>query len=213
MSPATQLTRTTASGPDAAGADGSRRDDDHLTRRLVRRAIDGDQRAWDELVAKFGGLVWSVARAHRLSPADAAEVSQITWLRLVENLDRLHDPARVGAWLATTARRECIRQLSATSRTVPQGDDLLEQDSQSPPPDAGLLASERDQALWSGLARLPDRDRRLLRLLMSDPAPAYTEISAALAMPIGSIGPTRARALERLRRELGRSGLSERRQG
>ncbi|HEX8157696.1 MAG TPA: sigma-70 family RNA polymerase sigma factor [Solirubrobacteraceae bacterium] len=175
---------------------------------LVRRAAGGDQRAWDELVEEFGGVVWGVARAFGLNDADVAEVSQITWMTLVEHLDQLHDPARVGAWLATTARRQCIQQLRRTSRVILR-DDLPEGVSDAPAPDAALLANERDRALNSALARLPIRDRQLLRMLVADPAPSYAEISAALGMPIGSIGPTRARALKRLQREVGRHGLSD----
>ncbi|MDQ3849044.1 MAG: sigma-70 family RNA polymerase sigma factor [Actinomycetota bacterium] len=180
---------------------------DEVVRRLVHGAAAGDQRAWDELVEEFGGLVWSIARAHGLNDADAADVSQVTWLRLVEHLDRLHDPARVGAWLATTARRQCL-QVCRTAAPIPAGDDLPDQVSDAPAPGATLLARERDLALTSALARLPVRDRRLLRMLAADPAPSYAEVSAALGMPHGSIGPTRARALERLRREARREGLS-----
>jgi RNA polymerase sigma factor (sigma-70 family) len=185
------------------------RRNDAAVSRLVRCAARGDQHAWDELIDEFAGLVWGIARAFRLGDADAADVSQTTWLRLVENLDRLQDPSRVGAWLATTARRQCIQHLNDASRVVPRGDDLPEPVNTSPDPSAALLAEERDQALWTAMERLPERDRRLLRMLMADPTPSYTEISAALAMPIGSIGPTRARALERLRREAQRSGLSD----
>jgi RNA polymerase sigma factor (sigma-70 family) len=191
-----------------AGGGRTRRSDE-LVGRLVARAADGDQRAWDELVEEFAGLVWSTVRSYGLSNDDAAEVSQITWQRLVEHLDRLHDPCRVGAWLATTARRQCIQQLRHTSRVVPCGDDLPEQVSDAPLPGAELLAGERDRALWSAMARLPASDRRLLRMLIADPTPSYAEISAALGMPIGSIGPTRARALDRLRREAHQHGLND----
>jgi RNA polymerase sigma factor (sigma-70 family) len=186
--------------------DRARRSDAVIT-QLVHRAAEGDQHAWNTLVEEFSGLVWATVRAYRLSPADAAEVSQTTWLRLVENLKRLHDPARVGGWLATTARRECVQVLRHTSRVIPHAD-LPERIGTSPAPDATLLANERDDALWSALAALPERDRRLLRMLMADPAPSYGEISAALQMPIGSIGPTRERALQRLRREVRRHGLT-----
>src|SRR3954470_24288197 len=86
---------------------------------LVRAAADGDQAAWHGLVDRYNGLVWSVARAHRLSTVDASDVVQTTWLRLVEHLGRLQDPERVGAWLATTARRECLRTLRHSARQVP----------------------------------------------------------------------------------------------
>jgi RNA polymerase sigma factor (sigma-70 family) len=176
---------------------------------LVSSAAAGDQRGWDALVREFGGLVWAVARAHRLSDADAADVAQTTWLRLLEHHDRLHDRARVGAWLATTARRECLRVLRGANRQVLLGDDTPELESPDPAPDEELLIAERDRALWRrdralwrSFERLRASDQALLRLLIADPRPAYEEISAALDMPIGSIGPTRARALERLRRQL-----------
>ena len=175
--------------------------------RLVARAAGGDQHAWNALVQQFGGLVWTIARAHRLGDADAADVAQLTWLRLVEHLADLKDPGRVGAWLATTARRECLRVLRHTKRNVPSGDDdMLDEESDEPAPHSRLLGAERDQALWRSFARLPPRDRILLRLLTSCEMPRYEEIAAALDMPIGSIGPTRARALERLRRQLQRDG-------
>ena len=191
----------------AAGG-GRRRRSDELVSWLVARAAEGDEGAWNDLVEEFGGLVWSTVRAFGLSNDDAAEVSQITWQRLVEHLHRLQDPARVGAWLATTARRQCLKQLRHTSRVIPC-DDVPEQVSDAPVPGDALLDDERDRALWSALACLPARDRRLLRMLIADPAPSYAEISAALGMPIGSIGPTRARALQRLRREAHRQGLSD----
>jgi RNA polymerase sigma factor (sigma-70 family) len=173
---------------------------------LVRRAAGGDQPAWDGLVDEFGGLVWAVARAHRLADADAADVAQVTWMRLLENVARLNDPEHVGAWLATTARRECLRVLRAGRRDLPIGDDAPEVASGEPAPADELLATERDRMLRRALARLRDSDRTLLRMLMADPAPAYEEISAALRIPIGSIGPTRARALGRLRAELDAQG-------
>jgi RNA polymerase sigma factor (sigma-70 family) len=184
----------------------ARRSDEQMV-ELFQRAAAGDRHAWDELVAEYGGLVWGVARAFGLNDADAADVSQNTWLRLFVHLDRIRNPARVGAWLATTARRECI-QLRRAARDIPRGDALPEQVSEGPAPIEALLADERDLALWSALEDLPLRDRRLLRLLMSEPAPSYVEISAALRMPCGSIGPTRARALERLRRAAVRRGLT-----
>jgi RNA polymerase sigma factor (sigma-70 family) len=174
---------------------------------LVHAAASGDHRAWEALVDEFGGLVWAVARAHRLSDADAADVAGATWLRLVEHLGNVREADRVGAWLATTARRECLRVLRNGQRQVPAGDDVDPQPSEPTGIADELMTAERDVALWRAFGRLPERDRALLRLLVADPAPSYEEISAALEMPIGSIGPTRARSLERLRRELAREGL------
>lgn len=168
---------------------------------LVRCAVDGDQSAWNELIDRFSGLVWAIARRHRLSGADAADVFQTTWLRLVEHVEDLTDPERVGAWLATTARRECLRLLRVTGRQIPVGDELPEPVADAPGPDAELLRAQRDATLRQAFSRLRSSDQALLRMLMADPAPSYPEIAATLDMPIGSIGPTRGRCLERLRRE------------
>ena len=175
-------------------------------RTVVAAAASGDERAWDELLDRFGSMIWAVARAHRLCDADAADVTQATWTALLTHLDQLNDPDRVGAWLATTARRECLRLLGKSRSFVPYGDELPEPDPDEQDPLADLEVDQRDTALWRGFRRLRDADQALLRLLIADPAPSYEEISAALEVPIGSIGPTRARALERLQRELRRDG-------
>jgi RNA polymerase sigma factor (sigma-70 family) len=176
---------------------------------LVTAAASGDVRAWNGLVKEFGGMIWAVARAYRLHHADAADVSQATWLRLVENLGQLKEPSRVGPWLATTARRECLRVLRETDRRVLCGEELPDRESGELSPDDSVLLSERNEALSRSFSRLRPSDRVLLRLLTADPRPPYEEISAALDMPIGSIGPTRQRALARLRAELNGQGNLE----
>ena len=185
------------------GTDRPARDD---VAGLIRAASGGDQASWERLVRQFGAMVWAVARAHRLGDAAAGDAVQATWLKLIEHLDDLNEPARVGAWLATTARRECLRVLRSSKREVLLGEELPEDEAPEAPADAELLLAERDLALWRSFSQLRSSDQALLRLLMADPPPAYEEISAALDVPIGSIGPTRARALERLRRQLGRDG-------
>jgi RNA polymerase sigma factor (sigma-70 family) len=167
--------------------------------QLVRAAAAGDQAAWDRLVERFNGLVWSVVRAHRLGGSDASDVVQTTWLRLVENLGRLQDPERVGAWLATTARRECLRTLRLSARAVPTETELLPDPGTDTPLDAALLTNERDRALWTAFGGLSERCQMLLRILVADPPPSYEVVGELLDMPIGSIGPTRQRCLERLR--------------
>jgi RNA polymerase sigma factor (sigma-70 family) len=167
---------------------------------LVDRAATGDAEAWDALVDRFAGLVWSIARGYGLGPADAADVSQTCWLRLAENVGRLHDPERVGAWLSTTARRESLVVLKRGRRQVPSGvafDERAAVDDRSL--DSSLLLEERSAALSVAFRQLPALCRTLLRVLLSDPAPSYAEVSDCLDMPIGSIGPRRARCLERLR--------------
>ena len=167
---------------------------------VVRAAADGDAEAWDALVARFEGLVWAVARAHRLSDVDAADVSQTTWLRLAEHLHRLRDPERVGGWLAATARNEALRTLRRSSRCIPVDVDFdTALPERAPAADRRILTEERDARLWEAFDALPDPCRALLRALIADPAPSYAEVSAALGMPIGSIGPRRSRCLEGLR--------------
>ena len=179
---------------------------------LVRAAAEGDKAAWDALVKRFSGLVWSIARSHRLGPADAADVSQTAWLRLVENLGRIRDPDRVGAWLATTSRNECLRIIRRSGRQVPTDldadADLEAEDALAVPVDAGLLAGERDAELWRAFSAISERCQGLLRLLITDPPPSYEEVGALLDMPVGSIGPTRARCLDHLRRKAGITGAA-----
>lgn len=176
--------------------------DDVAVADLVTAAAAGDQQAWAALVDRYSGLLWAVARSFRLSQADAGDVVQTSWLRLVEHLGRLREPERVGAWLATTARREALRTLRRSGRDTPTDEPYLldAPDPSEAPVDSGLLTAERDRQLWRAVEALPDRCRHLLRVLMADPPPPYDEVSAALDMPIGSIGPTRQRCLERLRR-------------
>ena len=170
--------------------------------RLARRAAAGEQQAWSELIDRYSRLLWAIAHQHRLGAADAADVFQTTWLRLIEHIDGLSDPERVGAWLATTARRECLRVLRAGARELLAGDAMPDVVAPLDDPAGRLIGAERDAELWQALARLRPRDQELLRMLVADPAPSYDEIAGTLAMPIGSIGPTRGRCLARLRKEL-----------
>ena len=174
--------------------------DDDLGARLAAAAA-GDRAAWDALVERFTGLVWSVARSFRLSDEDSADVVQTTWLRLLDHLDRIDDPQRLGSWLATTARHESLHTLRRSSREpvldVVQIMDPLP--DPRPPVDHEILRHERDAALWELFERLSDGCRRLLRIMVATPPPSYADIAAALEMPVGSIGPTRARCLASLR--------------
>lgn len=175
-------------------------DDGELFRAVQR----GDPGAWDALVDRFAGRVWAVARAHRLSEADAKDVSQVTWLRLVTHVDTIREPDRIGAWLATTARNECLRVLRKAGREVPVDEEREFEGTESnePPPESRLVTQDRDAVLWKALRLLPAKCQRLLRVLMADPEPTYSEVSGALGMAIGSIGPTRQRCLAQLRNRL-----------
>ena len=179
----------------------------------VRAAAGGDPEAWALLVERFSGLVWASVRGYGLSRADAADVSQTTWLRLAENLARIRQPEQVGLWLATTARNEALRTVRRTQRNVPVDPAVeLALPVEGRDPDARLLDDERDVVLWRAFASLPDGCKALLRLLIGDPAPSYAEVASILDIPVGSIGPTRARCLDRLRRrsEVGALGAPRR---
>src|ERR1700761_5425862 len=168
---------------------------------LVRRAAEGDHQAWERLVDQFSRLIWSITVEFKLVESDAADVVQTTWLRLLEHIDRIQYPDRVGSWLAATARNECLRSLAARKRVVLGHDDAdLDQAAAGAPEiDERLLADERDQVVREALSALPGRWQRLLEMLMAEPPVPYTEISDQLGLPIGSIGPPRGRCLARLR--------------
>ena len=170
---------------------------------LVRAAAGGDVGAWDRLVDGFAGVVWSVTRAFGLSHADAADVSQTTWLRLAENLDNLKDPARVGGWLVTTARREAMRTQERAGREKPTDHTFERVDERVEDAAARVIRNESDTALWLAFEALPAPCRALLRLLMVEPDSSYAQVGEALGMPIGSIGPRRARCLQSLRQQMG----------
>jgi RNA polymerase sigma factor (sigma-70 family) len=171
---------------------------------LLAAAGAGDQRSWEAIVQRYAGLVWSVARSYRLGTADAADVCQATWLRLVEHLHDIRDSGRLGAWLATTARREALGLLRRAGRDAPATDPIEMDwpDAGDAPVDHDVLREERDVELWQAFGMLPHSCQQLLRVLLAEPSPSYAEASAALGMPVGSIGPTRARCLDTLRRKL-----------
>jgi RNA polymerase sigma factor (sigma-70 family) len=176
-------------------------------RELLSRASAGDQSAWNAIVDRFSSLVWATARAHRLSREDASDVAQTTWLRLVEHLDRIREPERLGAWLATTARHESLRVIRRGAREQPSDEADLFEAPADETLDRLLIDPERDGLLWRAFARLSARCKSLLRLLMADEEPSYEEVSAALGMPVGAIGPTRGRCLEKLRNAAEIAGL------
>jgi RNA polymerase sigma factor (sigma-70 family) len=186
-------------------------DDAHRVAALVRGAATDDEQCWASLVDRFSGLVWSIARSFTLGDADAADVSQTVWLRLAENLNRIEQPERVGAWLATTTRRESMRVKRLAGRMVPVDDvETAKSDrlAESPAADMPALVDLRDALVWRAFASLPERGRTLLLLLLADPPLSYHEISETLGMPIGSIGPTRARTLAHLRERVEALGIS-----
>jgi RNA polymerase sigma factor (sigma-70 family) len=167
----------------------------------IRRAADGDRQAWNRLVGQYGRLIWSITTRFKLSESDAADVVQTTWMRLIEHIDRIEQPDRVGAWLASTARNECLRHVSARKRIVlvHENVELEHAEPQGPEVDEALLAAERAEHVRAAMSHLPAQWQQLLELLMADPPASYAEISDQLGLPVGSIGPTRGRCLAKLR--------------
>jgi RNA polymerase sigma factor (sigma-70 family) len=170
---------------------------------LVMRAREGDQRAWDALVERYAPLVWAICRRYRLADADAKDASQAVWLQLVDQIGQIRHPAALPGWLATTTSRECGRLVRAAHRTSPH-DRVLDAedtpDEHSPIAEQELLTTERNAALREALSCLPPRCQQLLALLLHDPPLPYAQISATLGIPVGSIGPSRGRCLNKLRR-------------
>jgi RNA polymerase sigma factor (sigma-70 family) len=164
---------------------------------VVRRAAAGDEAAWHRLVEDFSSLVWSVALRQGLGRADAGEAVQMTFLRLVENLAGLREPEALGGWLATTARREAWRLARRAGRESPI-EEQPEVETTEPGPEERALGTERAQLVRSAFAALNERCARLLELVVVLALP-YSQVASMLEMPIGSIGPTRARCLDRLR--------------
>lgn len=165
---------------------------------LITRATSGDEEAWHELVRRHAAIIWAVTRAHRLDGADAADASQNTWVALAEHLPKLRRPERLPAWLATTARRECLRILLRGRREVPL-------DNVEPPAveqEPAVFRNLRDRLLWQAFASLPQRCRQLLGLLAHAPELTYVQVSRALGLQVNSIGRTRGRCLDQLRRKL-----------
>ena len=176
--------------------------DDFVVTDLVTRAQHGDQQAWSTLVERYAPLVWSICRRYRLSAADTDDVSQTVWLRLVAQLDQVRDPAALAGWITTTTWRECgrIRRALRPFQTARQEADTGNlADTATEPAESQLLAAERRAALRQAFTCLPPSCQQLLAMLIEDPPVPYAQISARLGIPVGSIGPTRRRCLQKLR--------------
>lgn len=170
---------------------------------LVSRARNGEQQAWDGLVERYAPLIWSICRKYRLHGTDAEDASQSVWLHLVNHLDSVRDPAALPGWLATTTQRECTRILRAAKRSqvvedVPGIENIPGEQARTV--EQELLVAERHAVLREAFMDLPPAGQRLIALLTIDPPLPYAEIAARLGIRVGSIGPTRARCLDRLRR-------------
>jgi RNA polymerase sigma factor (sigma-70 family) len=178
---------------------------------LVRAAARGDAHAWEQLVDRFHDLVWSICRAYRLTNEDAADVVQLTWLHLLESLDRIRDPQRLAGWLATTCRRECQAAVRRLRSSVSFEDDHLDRLAGGvSAADEPFLAAAEHAALWQAFQLLSEWCQRVLRELVINPEdgpPSYRLVADKLQVPVGSLGPTRGRCLRELRKLLDRGGI------
>ncbi|HEY7263047.1 MAG TPA: sigma-70 family RNA polymerase sigma factor [Trebonia sp.] len=169
---------------------------------LVARARSGEKQAWDALVERYASLIWSICRRSELGPDHTEDVAQGVWLRLVDQLGNIRDPAALPGWLATTTRRECgrvLREASRTRATAHAADFETVSGEQVNTAEDDLMAAERHAALREAVAQLPADDRQLIALLIADPPMPYAKISARLGIPVGSIGPKRLRCLNKIR--------------
>lgn len=170
---------------------------------LLTAIGEGDPAAWDEILRRYGGLVSATVRSFRLQEADALDAIQTTWLRLAENINRVRDPERLGGWLVTTARRECLHIL----RQAKNRPDLLSAATEvvadsSASPEWRTVNGHTDRMLWKLVDELCPRQRSVLRMLFADRLYAYDTVARAIGIPVGGIGPTRTRALRQLRKKL-----------
>lgn len=173
----------------------------------VQRAADGDEIAWQQLVNRYDAMLHAVGARFRLPPGDTEDALQLTWLTLFQHLGQINDPECIGAWLATTMRRNCLRLINQR-RDEPMEDwmqDSLVDDRDSV--DSNLLTRERNQLLWHHVDLLPPRQGRLIRALFGTAMPSYGRIAQELSISVGTIGPTRQRALRQLRLLLAESGV------
>jgi RNA polymerase sigma factor (sigma-70 family) len=173
---------------------------------LARGAAAGDERSWTELVHRLDGVLRAVVRGYRLAPADVDDVVQTTWLRALRKVAQLDEPAAIAGWLIVMARREAMRALQRGVREVVCEDPCPVSEPDHRTPEAIVLEREREAVVRDAVTRLPERQRRLLDSMLQSPAPTYGELSDRLCMPVGSIGPTRDRALVRLREDLDAKG-------
>lgn len=167
---------------------------------VVELARRGEHDAWRTLINRYRPIIRAVCRGYRLQGSDIEDVIQTVYLRLFEHLGRIRTPQALPAWIVTTTRRECLRLLRRQSRFIPMDSVDVLDGHETHGIDADLLRAELAAVLRDGLAELTRTQRDLLLLLAQDQPRSYQEIGRLLTMPIGSIGPTRARGLTRLRR-------------
>ena len=179
---------------------------------LIEACLNGISQAWEALLVRYQRLIYSIPLRYGLPEHDANDVFQNVSLSLLENLAQLRDRQRLGAWLVITTRRECWRTLRH-NRQYPLGSNdtgMDEQISINQCPEDDFLIMERQSLIRTAVKQMGSPCQKLLTLLFyTEPRPPYTKIAQALSLPEGSIGPTRARCLEKLMKILEEMGFSE----
>ena len=185
-------------------------------RSLVQACLDGDRRAWEALIRRYQRLLWSIPQRSGLGEEDAADVFQTVCLRLVQNLPKLRDERSLTNWLITTATREAwrVRRWRRREQEAGLAGGSSEEDAagslpaEDPLPDEAVMRLAEEQLVRMGVAELGEGCRTLLELLYQvDPPLAYAEIAERMRVPVGSIGPTRARCLQKLKKILQQAGF------
>lgn len=175
---------------------------------LVGLCLGGDSQAWEALIVRYRRLIYSIPVKFNFKSADASDVFQAVCLKLIEHLHELKDETKVSAWLITTTTRQCIHLRSQKMRESSTDDDFEEPAAAGENVESIQIQTQEEQTVRDAVEKLPDRCRHLLELLyFSQKNPSYEEISDAMKMPVASIGPTRARCLEKLRTVLRRRGI------
>ena len=167
---------------------------------LVGAARRGDGPAWEQLIAAFSPMMRAIARSFRLAPSDVDDVVQDTWIALLASIDDLRNPAAVPGWLATTVRRRSLGLLRAAKHEQ-AAHDLPVEPADHRTPENALLATERRDVFLRAVGALPQRQRRVVTALAARPDLDYQQLATLLQMPVGSLGPTRARGLASLERD------------
>lgn len=174
---------------------------------LFERWRGGEPAALDDLVRLLSPMLWQVVRASGLGRATAEDVVQTTWLALVRSGDTITEPRAVSGWLFTSARREAWRVAKQSTRQQPVEDETIARRlPDEPAPEEQVVLDDDNARLWDSLGKLSERCQKLLRIVAAESRPDYSAIAAHLGMPVGSIGPTRGRCLEKLRHELTQAG-------
>jgi RNA polymerase sigma factor (sigma-70 family) len=166
---------------------------------MACEAAAGDERAWSELVRRLDPMVRGVVRGYRLGAADAEDVVQTTWMHAFRHLRGLREPAAFPKWLSVTARRQSLRALQRGGREVLLEEPRPEREAEPDTIEQAVIDREQRAAVHAAVSRLPGRQRTLMGTMLRRPGVSYDELSDLLGMPMGSIGPTRERALRRLR--------------